>query len=163
MREQLSNRNKINNLVKISLLIALAGVGSYIKFPSPVGSIALDSLSGYLGVLFLGIKPGGVILLIGHLLSSFLSGFPLGALHLVIAVLMVSCGGVLGYLKQKNNYIAIIITILCNGILLPGLLAPLLGVGFTIGLIPVLLLSSTANILLAVIINKILRGNSIGY
>ncbi|GAB6137043.1 ECF transporter S component [Halanaerobaculum tunisiense] len=158
--EGILEKNKTLSLVRIGLFIALSGVGAYLKFPSPVGSIALDSLPGYVGVLLLGIKPGSIILAIGHMVSALTAGFPLGIMHLIIAVGMAGCGLVFGYLAKKNIILAVIITVICNGILVPGLLIPVMGKGFFMGLVPMLLLASGANILLAVLVNQfIARSN----
>jgi uncharacterized membrane protein len=75
-------------LVKIALLTALSVIGSYIKFPGPVGSIALDSLPGFLGAILLGGKGGALILVLGHFLSAINSGFPLGPIHILIAFIL---------------------------------------------------------------------------
>ncbi|WP_018247685.1 ECF transporter S component [Orenia marismortui] len=145
---------KIASLVKSALLIALSGVGAYLKFPSPVGSIAFDSLPGYLGVLLLGGKFGSVILIFGHLISALIAGFVLGPFHIIIALLMGVCGLIFGYLAKTNIILAAIIAIVCNGIILPALLIPFLGQGLFIGIVTMLTLASAANIFLAVILNK---------
>jgi hypothetical protein len=83
--------SKTKRLVLLSLMAALSAVGAYVIIPSPVGTVALDSAPGYLASLLFGGISGGVVLLLGHLISAVKSGFPLGIIHLLIAVLM---GGV---------------------------------------------------------------------
>jgi uncharacterized membrane protein len=144
-------------LVKIALLTALSVIGSYIKFPGPVGSIALDSLPGFLGAILLGGKGGALILVLGHFLSALNSGFPLGPIHILIAFIMGSCGFILSYLMQKNVYLAVAITTLVNGAVSAALLIPFFGVPFFYSTAPVLTVASLANIILAVVISKLIK------
>lgn len=148
-------------LVKISLLVALSVVGSYIKFPGPVGSIALDSLPGYLGVITLGGPAGALVLVLGHLLSALNSGFVLGPIHFLIAVIMGFCGLVFSYLIKKNIYFAVAITTFINGVVSAAVLIPFFGSAFFYGTAPVLTVASLVNISLAAVIAKYLK-NKVG-
>jgi ABC-type Co2+ transport system permease subunit len=152
-----SRNEKLINLVRVSLLIALSAVGAYLKFPSPIGSIALDSLPGYLGVLLLGGAKGSIILIIGHLISALTASLPLGPIHLIIALLMGVSGLIFGYLIDKNRVLATVIAIIYNGIIIPALLIPILGLGFFIGIVPMLLLASGVNIGLALLISRFFK------
>lgn len=152
-----NNSSKTALLVKLALLTALSVVGSYLKFPSPVGSIALDSLPGYLGALVFGGGAGAIILTLGHLLSALNSGFVLGPLHLLIALLMGCCSYIFVYFKNKNIYAAVLITSLVNGPVSAAVLIPFLGRAFFYGTAPILSLASFVNILLAVVIFKLLK------
>ena len=144
-------------LVKISLLVALSVVGSYIKFPGPVGSIALDSLPGYLGVIIIGGPAGGIVLALGHLLSALNSGFVLGPIHLLIALIMGVCGLIFSYFIEKNIYLAVVITTFFNGVVSAAVLIPFFGIPFFYGTAPVLTVASFVNILLAVVVAKYLK------
>ncbi|MFW6251984.1 MAG: ECF transporter S component [Halanaerobium sp.] len=148
---------KTSLLVKIAMLVALSVVGSYIKFPGPLGSIALDSLPGYLGVIIIGGPAGGLVLALGHLLSALNSGFVLGAIHFLIAVIMGICGLIFSYLIKKNTFLAVVITTLINGVVSAAVLIPFFGVPFFYGTAPVLTAASFVNILLAVITAKYLK------
>lgn len=152
-----NNSSKTALLVKLALLTALSVVGSYLKFPSPVGSIALDSLPGYLGALVFGGEAGALILALGHLLSALNSGFVLGPLHLLIALMMGGCGYIFIYLKKKNIYLAVLLTTLINGIASAAVLIPFLGRAFFYGTAPLLSLAAFVNILLAVIIFRLIK------
>lgn len=163
MQELASTKNNYSStelLVRISLLTALSIIGSYIKFPGPVGSIALDSLSGYLAVILIGTGAGSLVLILGHLLSALTAGFVLGPIHLLIAVIMGSCGLVFSYLIKKNIYLAVIITTLINGIGAAALMVPFFGAAFFYTTAPVLTIASFANIALAVIISKLLKNKA---
>ncbi|OEG63217.1 MAG: ECF transporter S component [Halanaerobium sp. MDAL1] len=148
---------KTSLLVKIALLVALSVVGSYIKFPGPVGSIALDSLPGYLGVIIIGGPAGALVLALGHLLSALNSGFVLGAIHFLIAAIMGVCGLIFSYLIKKNVYLAVAITTFVNGVVSAAVLIPFFGSPFFYATAPVLTTASFVNILLAVIIAKYLK------
>ncbi|ADO77641.1 ECF transporter S component [Halanaerobium praevalens] len=144
-------------LVKVALLTALSVIGSYLKFPGPVGSIALDSLPGFLGAVLLGGKGGALILVLGHFLSALNSGFPLGPIHILIAFIMGSCGFIFSYLMQKNIYLAVAITTFVNGAVSAALLIPFFGIPFFYSTAPVLTVASLANIILAVVISKLIK------
>lgn len=144
-------------LVKVALLTALSVIGSYIKFPGPVGSIALDSLPGFLGAILLGGKGGALILVLGHVLSALNSGFPLGPIHILIAFIMGSCGFIFSYLMQKNIYLAVAITTFVNGAVSAALLIPFFGLPFFYSTAPVLTVASLANIVLAVVVSRLIK------
>lgn len=77
---------KTKLLVMYALFIALAVIGAQIKV---AGSIAFDSLPGFLAALVLGPVAGAVIVFIGHMVSAALVGFPLSIpIHLLVAVIM---------------------------------------------------------------------------
>lgn len=45
---------QLRKLVVVALLVGMSAVGGFIKIPSPTGTVALDSLPGYLGAVFIG-------------------------------------------------------------------------------------------------------------
>src|SRR5665648_13939 len=71
---------------RLALFSALSVVGSFIKIPSPVGSLAFDSFPGFFVALFFGPAEGALVSGLGHLATAATSGFPLGILHIPIAV-----------------------------------------------------------------------------
>jgi len=73
-------------LVIMALFTALSFVGSNVKI---FGSIAFDSLPGFVAALLLGPVQGAAIGFLGHLFTALTSGFPLSIpMHFVIAVSM---------------------------------------------------------------------------
>ncbi len=77
---------KTRTLVIAAMLIALSFIGANIKIS---GSIAFDSMPAFFGALVLGPVAGGIIGLIGHLLTAVFSGFPFGLpVHIIVAVMM---------------------------------------------------------------------------
>ena len=73
-------------LVTVAFLIALSFAGSHLRI---FGTIAFDSLPGFLAALMLGPAYGALVGFLGHLFTAFGAGFPLSVpLHLTIAVSM---------------------------------------------------------------------------
>ncbi len=144
-----------------SIFIALSGVGAFIKIPGPLGSIALDSFPGYLSELLFSYIDGGIIIGFGHIISAMTVGFPLGILHLFIAMFMVVAGSIYRFIYYhfpiKNKSIDLIsATILAatfNGF--GGIIfSPILGWQFSIIITPFLLLASYVNVILASAVYK---------
>lgn len=145
----------INKLVRFSLLIALSGVGGFIKIPSPTGTVAFDSLPGYFAACLLPGGQGALIAGIGHLFSAMTASFYLGGLHLIVALEMALSAALFGYFYKKKEksqsfvLVAIVVGVLFNGIIEPLSFVPFLGLKACIALIPSLVVGSIANILLA--------------
>lgn len=139
----------------LAVFIAASAVGGIIKIPSPVGSIALDSLPGYFVAGFYGPLLGGVVGSVGHLASAATSGFPLGPLHIAIAIQMVLWCSLYGFVIRALDrtwavWLATGIAVLLNGLAAPFLLVPVgLPLGLAKTLWPFLLLASALNVLLA--------------
>ena len=150
--------DKTKLLTSIALLVALSAVAAYVPLPSPTGTVALDSAPGYFAVLAFGGGSGAVVLGLGHIFSSLKSGFPLGALHILIAFLMAGCGLVYNWFYHRFNLIsASIVGILLNGIGLTAVLIPILGTGFFAAMTLPLLTGSIVNIVVAGILYKLLK------
>lgn len=149
---------RIKKIVLMSMMIAMSAVGAYIIVPSPAGTVALDSAPGYLASLLFGGINGAVVLFLGHLISALKSGFPLGILHILIALLMGGCGLAFYYLTAKTNYlIGSLIVIILNGVVTTAALIPFLGYGFFLAMLIPLLTGSMVNVILAVAIRKLLE------
>lgn len=158
IREKEENFWQARNLVKMALFIALSGIGAWLTFPSPIGTVALDSAPGYFLGLMAGGWQGAIVLCLGHLLSALKMGFPLGPIHLLVGILMGGCGLAVSYLYQRVNIvITVIIGSLLNGVVVTALLIPFVGMGFFVSMTPILLLASVVNIILAVILYQLLK------
>ncbi|ADL12300.1 ECF transporter S component [Acetohalobium arabaticum] len=158
-KEREENFWQARNLVKMALFTALSGIGAWLTFPSPIGTVALDSAPGYFLGLMAGGWQGAIVLCLGHLLSAVKMGFPLGPIHLLVGILMGGCGLAVSYLYQRVNVvITIIVGSLLNGVVVNACLIPLLGIGFFAGMTPILLLASVVNIILAVLLYRLLKG-----
>jgi uncharacterized membrane protein len=147
---------KTRILAEIAILSAISGIGAMIPIPSPIGSIALDSFPGYFMALWRGAFSGALVCAIGHLLSSIRAGFPLGLLHIAIALLMATVGIIIAIVKNRFG----VITGLISGIILNTIgvviVVPVLGWGAIIVITPILFLASLVNAIIAGIIYKIL-------
>jgi len=162
----MSNRASVR-IARIAIFTALAVVGSFIK-PNPASSIAFDSFAGFFVALYFGTFEGAFVCGLGHLATATVSGFPLGVLHLPIALGMALAGAAIGLTNKlhKNwGFIpALVIGVAINtAMVFP--LAPWLG-GATLdeglliayGLAPVLLTVAALNAIAAGIVFFALRG-----
>ena len=118
--------------------------------------MGLDSAPGYFLALFAGGIEGAIVLGVGHVVSSLKAGFPLGPIHIPIAIMMGGCGLLFAFLaKQFNLIAAAVVGTLVNGVIISALLIPWLGMGLFVGLTPMLLVASAVNILIAILIYRI--------
>lgn len=139
-------------------LVALSVVGSYIKIPSPTGTVALDSLPGFVGALTLGYPEGALIAFLGHILTSMNVGFPLGILvHLLVAAEMAGIAVSFRFSVKRGGYIlGTALGTVLNGVVAPLTLVPIFGWGFFGGIVVSLLVAAAINLVLACIVHRIL-------
>lgn len=141
----------------VAMLTALSIVGANLKIPSLTGTPALDSFPGFLGALLLGPMDGGLIAFLGHLLTALTAGFPLTLpLHLLIAVGMGGIASLFAFLCRYSWWFGGACGICLNSIVLPGIVALLPGFGkaFFLAMLLPLLVASTLNIALALMVFK---------
>ncbi|MDO9534968.1 MAG: ECF transporter S component [Bacillota bacterium] len=159
----------VKKLVMTALLIAMSAVGGFIKIPSPTGTVAFDSLPGYLAAALLGGWGGAVVGAFGHLISAWTVSFPLSfPLHMLVALQMAVFVSVFGYLFRKGQRVlAVAVAVFLNGVVAPAMLIPILGTGIFAALLIPLLIGSAINIVLAVILaqSKAIQkaGKGLGY
>jgi uncharacterized membrane protein len=149
--------SKIRLLSEVAIFSALSGLGALIPIPSPVGSIALDSFPGYFMALWRGALGGALVGAIGHLLSSFRAGFPLGPIHIAIALLMAAVGVVTAVLKKRFGIIAGLVGGVFVNVAGSVLVAPVLGWSMVPVIATFLLVASVINAAIAGIICKTLE------
>ncbi len=157
-------KNSAQNIRRIAIMavfIALSAVGTLIKIPSPVGTVGLDSAPGFFSALAFGGIEGGVVIALGHLLSSWVAGFPLGIpMHLVIAVEMAVFALIFRFVNKKVGLItAVVVTILLNGVVGAFMVFPMGGMGAVLGLMPFLLVGSVINVVVSALAYKALKGS----
>ena len=110
----------IKRISLISLFIALSVAGASIKIPAIVSSVALDMVPALLAGVILGGGPGALIALLGHLLSAFIGGMPLGPFHFMIAVEMALLVWLFAIVYRKGKrVIASILFVLGNTFVAP--------------------------------------------
>lgn len=149
-------------MVLIGMFIALAFVGSFVKIPSPFGTVALDSAPGFIAAMLLGPVPGAIVAIMGHLLTSLNVGFPLTIpIHLLIAIEMALICFLVGIIFRKASlFLALAVGLLLNGVAAPAsfILIPQFGLPFfTVMLIP-LLIGSVINLIIVAIVVRALKG-----
>ncbi len=160
---------------RISIFTALTVVGSLLKIPSPVGSLAFDSAPGFFAALLFGPTEGALVSGLGHLATAVVSGFPLGILHLPIALGMALAGAAIGFInkfsKKWGFAPALLIGVIINTILvfplvpwLPVVLGAstvadvAIGWVIAVGFVPFLAVAATLNALVAGLVYVGIRG-----
>jgi hypothetical protein len=152
-KERKEKRMSVKKISLISLFIALSVAGASIKIPAIVSSVALDMVPALLAGVLLGGGPGALIALLGHLLSAFIGGMPLGPFHFMIALEMALLVWLFAIFYRKGKkVIASILFVLGNTFLAPLPFLFIMGSGFYIGMIPSLLIGSVFNTGLALIL-----------
>jgi len=141
-------------IARIAILSALSVLGTWVPFPSPVGTIGFDSLPGFMAAFLFGPRDGGIVCMIGHLASAVVKGAPLGIFHLPIALGMGATGWLAGAVRRRFGLIpAVVVAILINTILFP-LASPVIGWGGALSLVPYLLTASSLNSVVAALCSK---------
>lgn len=144
----LSRAQRSYRLARISALSALSVIGSLIHLPSPIPTVAFDSSPGFFAALFFGAGDGALVSGIGHLVTSILNGFPLGVLHIPIALGLGLAGATIGWINQLEQRWAFVPALVAGIGINTGLVViavPQLGWAATLSLVPFLLLASSVN------------------
>ena len=137
--------NRTYRAARISVFCALSVVWSFIHLPGPVQTVAFDSAPGFFAALYFGPLDGAAVSGIGHLATSIVNGFPLGILHLPIALGLACAGAAIGLVKAKlNAIVGLGVGIIINTALVV-LAVPAMGWAATISFIPFLFLAACAN------------------
>jgi uncharacterized membrane protein len=143
---------KSRMLSLLALFSALSAVGAAIKIPAIVGSVAFDVFPALLAAALLGSGAGAMVGALGHLLSALISGFPLGPMHLFIAIEMALLVFLFGVLYKKNKKgTASILFILANAFAAPLPFIILMSKAFYVALVPSLLIGSMINCVIALV------------
>lgn len=140
------NRQKLMSLTLTAMVAAICAVGAVIKIPSFVSTAALDSAPAFLSVAFLSPILAGVAGLIGHFITALTSGFPLGPLHLIIAVEMFIVVWIFGVMHKKGmHFWKWPVALILNGVIAP--------LPFYFIISPAFFWGSLASIFMATVIN----------
>lgn len=143
---------------RLAIFTALSAAGSVIKIPSPIGSLAFDSAPGFFVALFFGPFEGGLVCGLGHIATAAVSGFPLGILHLPIALGMSLAGFAIALLNRFNKKWAFLpalaVGVIINTILVFPLIPwlstdPNIGWIIAVGYTPFLLTAAVLNAIIA--------------
>lgn len=159
--ESARSNTTVTMLAVIAVFVALSAVGSLVKIPSPLGTVAFDSAPGFfVGIAFGGV-PGAIVALIGHLITAAMTGFPLTLpMHLIIAVGMGLCAWAFGVLGRRGNVglvIGFVVAAVLNSFVLGLIVLPIGGVAMYTGMSISLLVGAIANLAVATIAYLALR------
>lgn len=136
----------------LALFIALSMVGAMIKIPAIVGSVALDIFPPLVVAVLIGRKSGAFVAAMGHLMSAFIAGMPLGPMHFFIAVEMAVIVWLFAMLYQSGKkWLAAALFMMLNSFIAPLPFAFLFSLSFYISLVPSLFIGSVLNGLLALL------------
>ena len=120
------------------------------KIPAVIGTIALDSMPALLVASLYSGRKGAVIAGGGHILSSLYAGFPLGPLHVLIAVEMALFVLLFGYVFSKGKRVlAAILFLIGNGVLAAVPFIYILSSSFYFAIVPSLLIGTFINLAIA--------------
>lgn len=157
---------KTKNLILCALFIAISFVGANIKI---MGSIAFDSMAGFLGALVLGPAYGAAIGALGHFLTALTSGFPLTLpVHIIVmldmALTMFAFAATYKVLRKRNLGLAVItasiVGVVINApislLMVYPLMIKVMPKEEIVGLAPVLTLAAALNVVIAFLIYKFL-------
>jgi uncharacterized membrane protein len=144
-------------VVRIAVFAALSVVGSFIHLPSPVPSVAFDSAPGFFAALYFGPVEGFCVFGFGHLATAVVSDFPLGILHLPIALGLAFAGAVVGVVNQRWNVIPAVVSGIAINTGLVVLAIPVLGVAGTLSFTPFLFVAAVVNGVVATVAYLTLR------
>lgn len=142
----------------LALFVALSVVGGMIKVPAPISSVALDSFPALIAAVLLGPAAGAATGAFGHLVSAFLGGFPMGPLHVIIAIEMAAVMWLFGRLYRDGfKRSALLSFILLNGVVSPAPFILFLGVPFYMSAVPAIVIAAALNgIAAAVLLPKMI-------
>ncbi|PLT35936.1 ECF transporter S component [Bacillus sp. V5-8f] len=143
----------IRRLSWSAMFIALSAVGAFIKIPSMIGSIALDSFPALLGAVFLGPVTGAVIGGAGHIISALAGGMPLGTFHFLIMLEMAVLAWGYGKLCLAGKRFGGALFFLAgNAVVAPLPFAVLISHEFYIAILPGILAATVINLALAYVL-----------
>jgi adenosylcobinamide-phosphate guanylyltransferase len=148
---------KTFQLARIAAFSALSVVGSFIHLPSPIPTVAFDSTPGFFAALYFGPLDGFCVFGVGHLATAVINGFPLGFLHLPIALGLAIAGATIGWINARWNFIPAVCTGVAINTALVLLAIPVLGLAATLSFTPFLFLASTVNGTLAALVYLAVR------
>lgn len=153
----------VKQVAYTAIFIALSAVGAMIKIPSPVGTIGLDSGPGYFCGLAFGYRTGCLVILIGHLLTAGLVGFPLGIpLHIFIGAQLALWVAAFRWISLSFGLVAgSVAAVILNGAVSAFTMYFVGGMGAVLGTMPFLAAGSLINVAIAAVSYKSVRAGGL--
>ncbi|MEQ6048341.1 ECF transporter S component [Lysinibacillus capsici] len=150
-------RQKLRKLILTAMVAAICAVGAMIKVPAFISTAALDSAPAFLGVVFLSPILAGVAGLIGHFITALTSGFPLGPLHIIIAVEMLIVVWVFGMMHKKGmHFWKWPVVLVLNGIVAPLPFYFIISPAFFWGALGSILMATVINLIIVAVVMPVL-------
>ncbi|EMT47336.1 hypothetical protein H919_01410 [Anoxybacillus flavithermus AK1] len=148
----------MRRLTFLVMFVSLSVIGSLIKIPFTIGSIALDSAPAVVAAFLLGPTAAALVACIGHVVSALFGGFPLGPFHLLIACEMAALLYIVGLLIKKGwlvrSYICFFVG---NACIAPLPFVWIISPAFVLSIFPSLAFATAVNLAIAVVVSKALQ------
>lgn len=144
-------------VVRIASLTALSVIGSFIHLPGPVQTVAFDSAPGFFAALFFGPIDGAVVCGLGHMATAIVNGFPLGVLHLPIAIGLGFAGAAMGVFNRRLGIVPAVAVAVAINTALVIVAVPVLGWAASLSFTPFLAFAALANAAVASIAYRTLK------
>jgi hypothetical protein len=112
-------------------------------------------------VVFFGAFDGACVSGIGHIVTSIINGFPLGILHLPIALGMAVAGATMGFINRVSprvGFVAAVVTGIAINTGLVFVVVPVLGWTTALAFVPFILLAASLNGIVAALTYVGVRG-----
>lgn len=151
------DRQKLMKWILTAMVAAICAVGAAIKVPAFISTAALDSAPAFLGVVFLSPLLAGVAGLIGHFISALTAGFPLGPLHVIIAVEMFIVVWIFGVMHKKGMHVwKWPVALVLNGIVAPLPFYFMISPAFFWGALASIFIATAINLMIVAVVMPIL-------
>ncbi|PCD84501.1 ECF transporter S component [Lysinibacillus fusiformis] len=151
------DRQKLMKWILTAMVAAICAVGAAIKVPAFISTAALDSAPAFLGVVFLSPLLAGVAGLIGHFISALTAGFPLGPLHVIIAIEMFIVVWIFGVMHKKGMHVwKWPVALILNGIVAPLPFYFIISPAFFWGALASIFIATAINLMIVAIVMPIL-------
>lgn len=151
------DRQKLMTWILTAMVAAICAVGAAIKVPAFISTAALDSAPAFLGVVFLSPLLAGVAGFIGHFISALTAGFPLGPLHVIIAVEMFIVVWIFGIMHKKGmHFWKWPVALVLNGIVAPLPFYFIISPAFFWGALASIFIATAINLIIVAVVMPIL-------
>ncbi|WP_418300967.1 ECF transporter S component [Lysinibacillus fusiformis] len=151
------DRQKLMKWILTAMVAAICAVGAAIKVPAFFSTAALDSAPAFLGVVFLSPLYAGVAGLIGHFISALTAGFPLGPLHVIIAIEMFIVVWIFGVMHKKGMHVwKWPVALVLNGIVAPLPFYFIISPAFFWGALASIFIATAINLVIVAVVMPIL-------
>ncbi|MBG9693588.1 ECF transporter S component [Lysinibacillus sphaericus] len=151
------DRQTLMTWILTAMVAAICAVGAAIKVPAFISTAALDSAPAFLGVVFLSPLLAGIAGFIGHFISALTAGFPLGPLHVIIAVEMFIVVWIFGIMHKKGmHFWKWPVALVLNGIVAPLPFYFIISPAFFWGALGSIFIATAINLIIVAVVMPIL-------